>query len=259
MMNAIIGCNSPIVAGRSTRCLKEKIIGLNAEAAHWLCQGQLRRSTLASLGALQHAKTLLADPRTWIEPHSTANDRMEGHTDSLALSFLETEPKTFSTVQIPIQCPITEGMFPMYDQFLLMKDLTTFDSLFACNDDIISCLLLYNIGLSLHLEGIYAGKDMLLVKATGAYDSALNLLTGMTEPCGPDSVLLLLAIMNNLASLQEQRFNSVQANHFSKLICEILDNPEFTDMLADAAFDFFVLYLFLVPNHMMCHSSAPAA
>jgi len=276
-------------------CLKDEVIRLNAEAVRWIQEGSFRRATLASLAAMQHAKVIIA-----AEPENLAKDQqdqedqamqMEEDDDSermpplssLDSSFSEDSEyydedelqevveevgQCFSVVQV--QCgPVIsseaassrEGMFPLFQSFLLLKDKQSVDDILARNIDALPCILLYNIGLSLHLESMHTGNEKLLTKAVCAYEHALALLTNMSEydvAMDAGILLLLLSCLNNLASLEaSQCFNLAQAVRYAKLIQQILENDDYADLLDDSIFDFFVLYLFLVPH--MCHISAPAA
>lgn len=231
--------------------LKKSIVELNTSCADLLRQGRHREATSGFLDALQSSQQLLRQSPL---QHDLSDDTMDYLYDE------EGSESGQNLLAVPIHyehSDTTEGIITVFSQSLVINDVKSFDAVFERNQDIIPCLLLFNVGLSLQIEGTQNGNDKLISKALRSYDTALTLLDGMTRPLGADGVFLLLAILNNVACIQAERFNLEIARRYMRLILDVLENQMFSDLLCDAAFDFFVLFLFLTPEK--CFSAAPIA
>ena len=243
--------------------LKNAVVTVNANALHCLQQGQYRQATTGFLSALQSAKLLLHQFRD--DNNDTTVTNNNGGDREMVTE--EREPP-FSSVEVnanPQQQAAlltSQGTIPLFSKCLLLKDQHDLEAMVAQNQDTIPCLLLYNVGLSLHLEAMHTGNETLTSKALNAYEIALMILTNLQqqqddEHLEGDHLYLLLAILNNIACIEAQRFNITKTMQYVILIQDILENDEFSDLLSDSFFDFFVLYLFLTPS--MYLSAAPSA
>jgi hypothetical protein len=222
--------------------LKDEIIDYNAEGVKYLVKGSFRSATTSFLSALECSKRLFDQ-----DFDSTMLDSTEGN-------------KSFHTVEIDYRPHEMDpdSAFTTYSHGLVIPDRGTFESILARNEDLIPCILLFNIGLSLQIQTRSSNETALLRRAHHAYDIALTLLKGMSAyPPEADTLFLLLAVMNNLAAIESRRYNRNKAIKYGELIRGVLENEDFAHMLGDSVFDFFILYLFISP--LACQSGAPAA
>ena len=231
--------------------MRDAVIARNAAGVSCMMNGDLRTATTSFLAALEDSRGLLGpDCNGSSLPclNTMSNACVEG-------------PQSFATVEIGCgsRTEAANGsVFAIFNQCLIIPDRNSFDSIFARNEDIIPCILLYNVGLSLQIQGMQLSSEAFISRAHYAYDLALTILKGMgEESMGAEGLLLLLAVLNNLAAIESLRFNLDKAVNYGELIRGLLENEEFADMLGDSIFDFFILYLFLTPR--MCQPAAPAA
>lgn len=230
--------------------LKDAVVGLNTQGLCYLQNGDFRRAATSFLAALQNVKVLLTHMST---------------KDGIHLCHLEdaVDQQLFAPIEIPSKAADTsDTIFTVYNRCLVIPSRAWLDAVITRNEDIIPCILLYNVGLCFQIQSLETGSNALAGRALGAYEIALTILRGMTahtkEPvlCA-DGLLLLLAIFNNAAALESHRFNLNKSAGYAELIRQLLENHEYSDVLAEPMFDFFVIYLFLTPR--MCRGGAPAA
>lgn len=231
--------------------LRDAVISRNANGVSCLMNGDLRTATTSFLAALEDSKGLLG-------PHFHGNSSLP-YLEESSMMCVE-GPQSFATVEIG--CGRVEAstgsVFAVFNQCLIIPDRASFDSIRARNEDIIPCILLYNVGLSLQIQGMQLSSEALISRAHYAYDIALTILKGMNEEeMGAEGLLLLLAVLNNLAALESRRFSLDKAVRYGELIRDVLESEDFAELLGDSIFDFFILYLFLTPR--TCQSAAPAA
>ena len=229
--------------------VRDFVISRNAAGVCCLMNGDLRNATTSFLAALENSKGLLRDCNGARIPnlHPVNVPCTRGQ-------------HTFATVEVGC-CRMeaaNESVYAVFNKCLVIPDRNSFDSILARNEDIIPCIFLYNVGLSLQIQGARLESEPLISRSRYAYDIALTILKGMSEKAlGAEGLLLLLAVLNNLAALESRRFNFDLAARYGEFIRDLLEKESFAELLRDSIFDFFVLYLFLTPR--MCQSAAPAA
>merc|ERR1712228_674795 len=77
-------------------------------------------------------------------------------------------------------------------------------------------LLLYNIGLALHMEGIRNNHNSKanLMKALQFYELAMSMIAIEWKDIDPDDLLLLLAVSNNLGHIHSHLLNFAETQKF---------------------------------------------
>jgi tetratricopeptide (TPR) repeat protein len=230
--------------------LKDAVVDLNTKGLRYLQNGDFRRAATSFLTALQDVKVLLAQmPSKDAINHCRVDDAVD--------------KQLFASIEIQSKAVEDSGtIFSVYNRCLVIPNRDCLDAVFSRNEDMIPCILLYNAGLCFQIQSLETGSNALAAKALGAYEIALTILTRMPTQTnesllGADGLLLLLAIINNAAALESHRFNLKKSARYSDLIRQLLENQEYSDVLVEPMFDFFVIYVFLTPK--MCRGCAPAA
>lgn len=118
----------------------------------------------------------------------------------------------------------------------------------------VCALILYNMGISHHLEGIVRGSDQLLDKAFRVYQLALEFISA--EPPSEVHYMLTMALMNNIAHIKSSWFNFEETDHCVKFLREATTYLE-PPLLQDIDYMFFFLRYYVVPSNQI--SSSPAA
>ncbi|CAB9508918.1 expressed unknown protein [Seminavis robusta] len=237
---------------KQREALKDMVVGLNSQGVHFLRRGDFRNATTAFLAALQNTKILL-------DAAAAASSPMANQCHAERFQHPDQQQNLVPT-EIPSKaaCDSNDTIFAVFNQCLVFPDRASLDRVWARNEDLIPCIMLYNVGVCLQIQSLQTGSSALAERALAAYEIAMTILNGMDSVVmSSDALLLFLAVLSNAASLESQRFNTNTSTAYADLIRQVLENQEFSDLLAEPVFDFFVLYLFLTPR--MCRSGAPAA
>eukprot|EP00522_Entomoneis_paludosa_P018428 CAMPEP_0172455904 /NCGR_PEP_ID=MMETSP1065-20121228/12989_1 /TAXON_ID=265537 /ORGANISM="Amphiprora paludosa, Strain CCMP125" /LENGTH=207 /DNA_ID=CAMNT_0013208429 /DNA_START=103 /DNA_END=723 /DNA_ORIENTATION=+ len=117
------------------------------------------------------------------------------------------------------------GTFSLYSNAMTMVEVPTTGSRryreYANN--LLYCLLFYNLGLARQLQGLTQGQDISLTTALQAYETALGLLGDLERD--PFVQTLELAILNNCGHVHYQLFQTQHVHSCLRLmkntLCEI--------------------------------------
>jgi hypothetical protein len=108
-----------------------------------------------------------------------------------------------------------------------------------------SALLLFNMALACHQEGTRTGRSKGISTALMIYDKALSTLEGSAIQESSNLVLLLLAIVNNMACIQVETFDSDGLQRSRSMLRYVLLHEDNAEIDAEHGRFYFLNLLFL--------------
>lgn len=232
-----------------------KVLAMNAKAVSFLLQGNHEFSQCTLENALEGFRDILNE----------AHD--EGDSDS---DDVDMESTTLHTVIIQealhhnvageasSSCCCDSHSDTVYNRaFVLTSDEQ--EPYFAQNEHTVPAILLYNMGLSRHLEANQTGKSATLRKALHLYTMSFTMLEQASDFLNDMDITVLLALANNMGVISGSQLYDRPAAETSRLMMErTLSAPECLDALEEEDAQFFSLNLMFLTEFQR-RAWAPAA
>jgi hypothetical protein len=114
-----------------------------------------------------------------------------------------------------------------------------------------SALLLFNMALACHQEGVTTGKSKRTSTALLLYHKALSALEGSAIQESSNLVLLLLAIVNNMACIQVETFDSEGLQRSRSMLRYVLLHEDNAEIVAEHGRFYFLNLVFLDDEHKL--------
>lgn len=157
-----------------------------------------------------------------------------------------------TSVKIPINASSSiaqVGAFNLFNRALIVNSG-------PIPENRISSVLLYNAGLSHHINAVRSGSSTELASALQFYRYAFSLLACSNE-VRDENLLMLLALINNMGHIYANTFDSKASNHCMEMMQRFFAASEGGDSLGECDSLFFYMNTFLVKMDQF--SAAPAA
>jgi len=150
-----------------------------------------------------------------------------------------------------------ENHFAMFDgAFRMPLSLTENDVLESADvENFASSCLLYNLGLAYHKKGLIDGSSRQLQQAMGLYKKSAILLEYLEEQ-EEHTMLLLLAIMNNMGHIYAEQYDIKEAGNCIDSLQYLLDTDECQLLLDEDHYNFFYWSFFLFPEKPVFFAAA---
>jgi len=153
----------------------------------------------------------------------------------------------------------TTSLFGLFHRALTVPNS---DALFASkgNTDRVMAMLLYNMGLSVHLQALSSGKNSELDGALQLYEMAFTVVEDSWSNFDnvDDLMLLLMALFNNMGHIHSSRFDLERTQICLDWLRTLAANPMFQSFMAQAEYAPFFMNL-LVALKQERHVCSPAA
>ena len=151
-----------------------------------------------------------------------------------------------------------ENFFSVFDHvFVLSTDLSENDLVASAEaENVVSASLLYNIGLALHKKGLAAGSSQDLQLALNMYRKAGSLVQFTDQERTGQTLLVFLAILNNMAHIYAEMMDIKQMGDCIDAIKMMLECDECHATLGESEYIFFVWSSFLIPEEHVWLSPA---
>jgi tetratricopeptide (TPR) repeat protein len=140
---------------------------------------------------------------------------------------------------------------PVFSRLFLVKGNNA-----APTVQVMTAVLLYNIGLILHLESFQTGESSLLRRASEFYNGSLAILN-TAVPMYPELALLIAALYHNLLHCHRALCDTEMARALAERLAQVLRWLETSwRCISLGDFEFFQSCLFFTRQHDLCHASA---
>lgn len=151
-----------------------------------------------------------------------------------------------------------ENQFSVYDHAFTTPGRRMEQEVLASIDveNLTSACLLYNLGLCYHKRALVTGKSRDLHQAVSLYKKAASLVEYISD-AAEHSLLLALALFNNMGHIYAEQFNAKEATRCMDSMEMILDSNECQDCVGEDEYYFFSFHFFVFPERQVC--LAPAA
>ena len=224
------------------------ISGLNSQAAALIQHGDNRRA----VGLLAEAVSLIsshlggdASPEdSFTKPGTGARTEritsFESAVDNTSLIAI--------SVTYPLDCSMSSSAIPYYNRPFLFESSSSEYSITGMAE---KCAhILFNMALAYHQEGVTKGKSKRIVKALLLYQQALLALEGSAIQNSSKLVLLFLAIVNNMAHIQVETFDSDGLQRSRSLLHWVFSLEDRAELDAESTSFFFLNLFFLNRDHV---------
>jgi hypothetical protein len=217
--------------------LESIISGLNSQAAALIQHGDNKR-----------AVALLEEALSFLMSHLDGDESPE---DSLTKpgtgapfegAVANTTSITISVTN-PLDCSMSSSATPYYNRPFLLESSSSEYSITDMAEA--SAHILFNMALAYHQEGVTTGRSKSTLKALLIYKQALLALEGSAIPKRSKLLLLLLAIVNNMANIQVETFDSDGLQRSHSLLHYALFHEDRAELDAESSRFFFLNLLFL--------------
>jgi hypothetical protein len=212
-----------------------RVLGLNSQAVALIKHGD-NKSAIA----------LLTEAASLISSHL---DSDESRADSLTRTgtcegaLANNTPSMIACVTSPIDYSMSSSATPYYNRPFLLEPSSREYSMTDMAEA--SAHILFNRALACHQEGITTGKSRSTLKALLIYRKALLLLESSAVQKSSKLVLLFLAIVNNMAHIQVETFDSDGLQHSRAMLHVIMFHKDRAELDAEYSLFFSLNLLFL--------------
>lgn len=165
---------------------------------------------------------------------AVSSSQAAGITDPSKLPLHKTLSSTGSALcSIPLQCPANSendgtSIFTLFHRALALPQCGVMDG----NTDRIMAMLLYNMGLSLHLQATRTGRTAELDGAVQLYEMAFTVVEDAWNKFEVDDLmLLLLALFNNMGHIHSSRFDTHKTHICLDWLRTLAANPVFQSLM----------------------------
>lgn len=238
----------PFRQPKMTSFLSSNIVGLNNQALEYMMLGN-HNETVGALGAA------LSNLRMYQDAVSSCSSLDQS---KLPLHKTVESPKSPPLCSIPLTAPpatACTSMFTLFHRALAIPHCNAMEG----NTDRIMAVLLYNMGLSLHLQALRSGRTTELNGALQLYEMAFAVVEdAWSELEVNDLMLLLLALFNNMGHIHSSRFDNVKTRTCLDWLKTLAANPVFQALMERPEYAPFFLKL-LVSLKQGRHVCSPAA
>jgi hypothetical protein len=212
-----------------------RVLGLNSQAV-----------ALIKHGDNKTAIDLLMEAASLISSHVNSD---ESRADSLAktgtceVTLANNTPSKVTCATSPIDYSMSSSATPYYNRPFLLEPSSSEYSITDMAEA--SAHILFNMALACHQEGVTTGKSRSTSKALLIYRKALSLLEGSAIQKSSKLVLLFLAIVNNMAHIQVETFDSDGLQRSRAMLHVIMFHKDRAELDAEYSLFFSLNLLFL--------------
>jgi hypothetical protein len=163
---------------------------------------------------------------------------------------------------IPVANPAAEasessGRFSVFSHALTISTNNTNNCEVSHNYQRFLAVILYNMGLSLHLQALKSGKSMELRGAQDLYEMSFSVVEqAWHEFDVHDLLLLLMALFNNLCHIHSTNYNVAQTETCVDWLKALAAHPTFQSLMGQDLYAPFFMNLLVVLKQQQCCSPA---
>jgi hypothetical protein len=230
-----------------------KVLEMNSKAVALLAQGEHEFSHFTLQKALEGFRDVLRK-----EPQVDGDMVDDDETDSTTLYTVAIHDAQYKTAASSTTSSSDCSIVSVYCQaFVLTSDEK--DPHFSENEHTVPSVLLYNMGLSNHIQALQTGQSSMYRKAMQLYTMSFTMLEQASDILNDMDIKVLLALANNMFVISGSQFYDRQAAETSRLMMErIISSPDSLESLDDEDIEFFSLNLMFL-TEFQNNSLAPAA
>ena len=222
------------------------VLEMNSTAVSFLAQGKHEVSHCTLQKALEGFRNVLNE--------SDDSPAMNVHDDA------EMDSTTLYTVAIhDAQHKSLEerSMVTVYNRAFVLQSEEK--PSFTENEHTVPAVLLYNMGLSHHMQAMQSGNSTVLRKALQLYTMSFTLLEQASDMLNDMDIMVLLALSNNMGVITGSQFYDRAGAETSRQMMErVLGSADCLEVLEDEDIEFFSLNLMFLTEHQQ-HALAAAA
>ncbi|CAB9510631.1 expressed unknown protein [Seminavis robusta] len=225
------------------------VLEMNTKAVSYLAQGEHECSHFTLQKALEGFRNVLNQ-----QPSEEAPMMLDVDEDEIDGTVLHTIP--IHAAQHKTVAPDHSFVTVYRHAFVLTSDQ---EPLFTENEHTVPSVLLYNMGLSHHIQAIATGQSAIFRKAMQLYTMSFTMLENASDILNDMDIMVLLALSNNMSVISGSEFYDRPSAESSRLMMErILSSTDCLESLEDEDIEFFSLNLMFLSEYQK-HALAAAA
>ena len=223
-----------------------QVLEMNSAAVSLLVQGKHDVSHFTLQKALESYRQVLNEDEMSVSVNM--DDDMEG-TSLYTVEIHDAQHKALEQ----------QSMVTVYNRAFVLTTDQAEQPFVSDNEHTVPAVLLYNMGLSHHIQAMSVGSSALLRKALQLYSMSFSLLEHASGALNDMDISVLLALSNNMGVISSSQFYDRPAAESSRAMMErILGSSDCLDCLEDEDIEFFSLNLMFL-SEFQNHALAPAA
>jgi hypothetical protein len=230
------------------------IVDLNNRAVRCLLQGNGNGSVAAlqyALSTLQTHRDIEKVARTQIEIRVTRTQEQSLAEKPFHSTVVHSGHGTLASISLPLFGRDSEcsGTFPIFNHAFTLSKSADLVASVSKNYDRFMAMLLYNMGLSLHIQALRSGKSAELRGALDLYGMSFSVVEANWELFPVDDLMLILmALLNNLGHINSIFYNTDQIQVCIDWLKALTGHPAFLKLLQMDQYASFSLNILVVMN-----------
>lgn len=239
------------------------VVELNNKAIQCLANGDCDGSVAAisnALSSLQLCQSMAASPSS-----SRMNLKL-----NLAVKFMDAmknnSDHNINTQMASLELNTTgslaecSGSFSIFSHILTIPNAYELESDVTKNFERIQAMLLYNLGLTVHLQAMRSGRSEELKGALQLYEMAFSVVENSWQlMCLDDLMLLMMALLNNLGHIHATLYNMPQTQCCVDWLKGLAGHPAFLNIMQREQYSGFSMNLLVVLKQYSSQVCSPAA
>lgn len=223
-----------------------KVLEMNSCAVTSLAQGKHEASHCQLQMALEGFRNVLNQPASPMNVHDDAE--MDG-ASLYTVAIHDAQHKAIEQ----------QSMVTVYNRAFVLTTEDDEPASFSNNEHTVPAVLLYNMGLSHHIQAMASGNSAVLRKALQLYTMSFTLLEQASEVLNDMDIMVLLALANNMGVIAaSQFFDRAGAETSRQMMERVLGSVDCLEVMEDEDIEFFSLNLMFLSEHQT-HAMAAAA
>ena len=229
-----------------------EVLKMNSKAVAFLAQGNHESTHFTLQKALEGFRDVLRHgAHVDVEPLIDADE-----VDAASLYTVAINDAQHHNVSYSSSC---ENSFVSVYRQAFVLTLDEQQTRFSENEHTVPAILLYNMGLSSHIQALQTGQSAMYRKALQLYNMAFIMLEQSSDILNDMDVMVLLALSNNMCIISGYQFYDRPAAENSRLVMErIMTSADCLESLEDEDIEFFSLNLMFLSEYQNT-ALAPAA
>lgn len=230
-----------------------KVLEMNYKAVAFLAQGEHEITHFTLQQALEGFRDVLRQEQP-VDDDIVVDDEADSTTlHTVAIHDAQHKKAASSSAASP-DC----NTVSVYRQaFVLTSDEK--EPYFSENEHTVPSVLLYNMGLSSHIQALQTGQSAMYRRTMQLYTMSFTMLEQASDILNDMDIMVLLALANNMGVISGSQFYDRPAAENSRLMMErILSSPDCLESLDDEDIEFFSLNLMFLTEYQN-NALAPAA
>jgi hypothetical protein len=229
-----------------------KVLEMNSKAVAFLAQGEHQVTHVTLLQALDRFRDVVRQ-----EQSGHDDIVVDDETDSTVLYTVAIHDTQYQMDVSSSSSPDCNSVSVYRQAFVLTSNEE--EPFFSGKEHTVPSVLLYNMGLSNHIQALQTGQSVMYRKAMQLYTMAFNMLEQASEILNDMDIMVLLALANNMGVISGSQFYDRPSAENSRLMMDrILTSPDCLDSLNDEDIEFFSLNLMFLTEYQN-NALAPAA